>query len=799
MKLAIAHPHVVTGCVALGLLVATGAGRAAEPTKPAGELAGKLAQLDGRVIVLGTVREPPLAPMLARDLRAALREANLADARAWEQVKDRADWERFRDERIKALRASLGQFPPAPKDVKVRISRSLQGDGYRVDNIVFESRPGLLVTANLYRPAKPATSMPGLVVVHSHGQPKHTGARQDMGMTWARAGCLVLVPDQLGHGERRQHPFGTAADFPKPFLLARQDYYFRYDNAMLLDLIGESLMGWMVWDLSRGVDVLLAQPGVDARRIVLVSEPAGGGDPAAVVAALDSRIAGAVVTNFGGPQPESPYPLPRDAEQTFEYAGSGSWESTRNLRLSARDGFLPWVIVAAAAPRRLVHNQEFYWDRETDPVWKRLQKVYGFYNAADSLTGAAGRGFVVGSAPENTHWIAVNREVLYPIFERWFGIPNPKKEYSNQRPIDELQCLTPEAIKEFKPEPLYRIAGRLGAERTSAARAELARLNPEARRERLCRDWARLLGDVAPKADPVVRETRRDEPLPGGAIVERLHLSTEPGIVVPVLLLLPPGTGKDRLPVVVAVAQAGKQEFLKQRAETIARLLENGVAVCLPDVRGTGETSPPGARDRTSAATALSATALMLGQPLLGARLRDLRAVLRYLRHRPEVDGKRIALWGDSFAAPNAADSDLRVPHGIDGRPRQSEPLGGLLALLGALFDPDIRAVHVQGGLSGYLSVLENPFGYLPHDAVIPGVLTIGDLSDTAAALAPRPLVLTELVDGANRLVPAESLARTFEPARTAYRTAGAEQQLHLLAKPIDSRRVADWLPMQLK
>jgi hypothetical protein len=24
----------------------------------------------------------------------------------------------------------------------------------------------------------------------------------------ARAGCLVLVPDHLGHGERRQHPFG---------------------------------------------------------------------------------------------------------------------------------------------------------------------------------------------------------------------------------------------------------------------------------------------------------------------------------------------------------------------------------------------------------------------------------------------------------------------------------------------------------------------------------------------------------------------------------------------------------------
>ena len=39
-------------------------------------------------------------------------------------------------------------------------------------------------------------------------------------MTWARAGCLVLVPDHLGHGERRQHPFGSEG---------RHDYHGRYD------------------------------------------------------------------------------------------------------------------------------------------------------------------------------------------------------------------------------------------------------------------------------------------------------------------------------------------------------------------------------------------------------------------------------------------------------------------------------------------------------------------------------------------------------------------------------------------
>ena len=78
---------------------------------------------------------------------------------------------------------------------------------------------------------------------------------------------------------------------------------------------------------------------------------AGGGDPAAVTAAIDPRVKAAVPFNFGGPQPETVYPLPDDAERSFNYIGEGSWESTRNLRLSARDGFLPWVIVGAASPR----------------------------------------------------------------------------------------------------------------------------------------------------------------------------------------------------------------------------------------------------------------------------------------------------------------------------------------------------------------------------------------------------------------------------------------------------------------
>jgi hypothetical protein len=68
------------------------------------------------------------------------------------------------------------------------------------------------------------------LICHSHHAPKAEGELHDMGAGWARAGCLVLVPDQLGHGERRQHPFRDAQSYPRPFRPGRQGYYFRYNS-----------------------------------------------------------------------------------------------------------------------------------------------------------------------------------------------------------------------------------------------------------------------------------------------------------------------------------------------------------------------------------------------------------------------------------------------------------------------------------------------------------------------------------------------------------------------------------------
>lgn len=767
-----------------------------------GDLATTLRQLNPAVVPADDPQAKQLPGMLSDDIRSRRRAANERETKAWREIKTKAEWERYRDARIKALRDSLGADLTPPKEVKVTSSPGPEGDGYRIDKLVFESRPGLMVTANLYSPSKPGKSMPGIVICPSHHNPKTQSELQDMGMIWAREGCVVIVPDNLGHGERRQHPFARKEDYAGEFKVGRQDYYFRYNVGMQLHLAGESLMGWIVTDLQCCVSVLLAEPGVDRHRILLLGSVAGGGDPAAVAAALDPRITAVGAFNFGGPQPETIFPLPEDADASFNYAGGGSWESTRNLRLSARDGFLPWVIVGATAPRRLVYSHEFAWDQEHDPVWTRLQKIYGFYEVPDRLSETHGKGKVTGPAgPENTHCNnigPVHRAGMYPALNRWFKLDlTPEKEYRKPVPSADLLCLTPEVAKTVKLRPVHELATELARDRGKAVRDRRSALKPEERVKTLREEWTRLLGDVEPAAAPKSKAAAAEK-IAGGSL-QRVLLEVEPQIVVPVLILTPTHPANTRLPVVVGIAQEGKQAFLKQRAEAVAELLRGGVAVVLPDLRGTGETQPSDrGRGRGSAATSLSSSELMLGQTLLGERLRDLRTVLKYLRTRDDLDSSRMALWGESFAEVNAADTDLRVPLDAEKSPAQSEPLGGLLALLGALYEPEVKAACSRGGLDGYTSVLQDPFCYLPHDVIVPGVLTTGDLADIAESLAPRPLRLEGVVDGQNRRVAPETLAKQYGTARAAYQAANAADRLALEPDGRERDRAA-WLLAQLK
>src|SRR6185369_2224435 len=192
--------------------------------------------------VLSKEQRPEAVRMIERDIRRRSDQVNQRNREEWSKIKTREQWEQFRDERIEKLRRSLGEYP-TPGKPNVRVTGTVDGDGFKIENVVYESRPGQWVTGNLYVPAKPSKSMPGILLAHAHHRDKPQSELQDMGMTWARAGCMVLAIDQVGYGERRSHPFNRAADYAKTYATSRQDYFFRQDTGIQLQILGDSLMG----------------------------------------------------------------------------------------------------------------------------------------------------------------------------------------------------------------------------------------------------------------------------------------------------------------------------------------------------------------------------------------------------------------------------------------------------------------------------------------------------------------------------------------------------------------------------
>src|SRR5262249_25778177 len=95
-------------------------------------------RLDSRVLSRERAGDDDPAGMLARDVRAREQAANLRENQAWSRVAKRDEWEAFREPRLRALRDSLRLPEVNPEPPRMRVTRVLEGDGFRIEDLVFE-------------------------------------------------------------------------------------------------------------------------------------------------------------------------------------------------------------------------------------------------------------------------------------------------------------------------------------------------------------------------------------------------------------------------------------------------------------------------------------------------------------------------------------------------------------------------------------------------------------------------------------------------------------------------------------
>ena len=145
------------------------------------------------------------ADFYAEELSEIVRLDAAADA-LWESAVTPAEVAALQARVRAAALKSIGEFPErTPLDV--RKTGEEKFDGYRVEKLVFASRPNFHVTAHLYLPDSPKFSAPypAILMPCGHGaagKSLRTHARS--AVVAAKAGFAALLCDPIDQGERLQ-------------------------------------------------------------------------------------------------------------------------------------------------------------------------------------------------------------------------------------------------------------------------------------------------------------------------------------------------------------------------------------------------------------------------------------------------------------------------------------------------------------------------------------------------------------------------------------------------------------------
>lgn len=627
--------------------------------------------------------------------------------------------------RQQALRArfveALGGFPERTP-LNPRVTGTLRAEGFLIEKVVYESRPGHHVTANFYLPQGKGP-FPGVLMPIGHSTNGKAAEYVQRGaILLAKHGIAVLAYDPIGQGERRQ----LLAAPGKPYFTSSTSEHTMVGVGALL--VGASTASYRVWDGLRSLDYLAGRPEVDAKRLGCTG-CSGGGTMTSYLMALDERIvAGAPSCYITSLERLFATLGPQDAEQNVTGQVAFGMEHADYLTMRAPR---PALICAS--------TRDFF---DIGGTWtsfreaKRLYGLMGHPERIDLVESDSAHGF---PRPQ--------REAMLRFMRRWLqgkdeAVTEPA--FPIHKEADLLCTRTGHVIEDARGISAFGLTARRARE-LAVLRAK--NLDGRTRETLLAKVARRIALEV-----PVKAATRREVGVVvrKGYQIHKLAFETEPGIVVPGLLFVRDGGEAD--PLVVHVHGTGKETEAGVAGPIEKRVLTKRRVLSL-DLRGMGETAPSAKAVGWSALFGVDAReaflALHLDRPLTGQRTFDLLSVVAQVA---PTDGVELVGIGKA----------------------------SLPALHAAALDRRIRRLTLEQTLVSWSMVATTPLSQDQLACAVPGALSTYDLPDLATTLAPRPLTILRPVDGRRQPIDQEALDAAHERTRKAYRDAKAEGALTL-------------------
>jgi cephalosporin-C deacetylase-like acetyl esterase len=595
---------------------------------------------------------------------------------------------------------------PQRTPLNPRVVGVLDRGDYRIEKIIFESRPAFYVTANLYLPKTGAPPYPAILypLGHERGAKAHQAWQRTLA-SLARRGFVGLAWDPLGQGERVQmydedlHDSKTqGGSTVEHTILGTQCL-----------LTGTHIAQYTIWDGMRALDYLLARPEVDPRRVGCTGN-SGGGTHTSYLSALDDRIQVAAPSCYITSWRRMLESIgPQDAEQVFP--------------LFLKDGldYPDYIYAFAGKPfKMLTAIRDFF------PIGGARAT---FAEVRQTLTRLDLASHIEMFEYDDGHgYNRPRREAGYRWFTRWLeGTENQEPEAPvSLATSEELNCTPTGQVKTSFPQAtdVFTINRKLAEQFRAKRRPSADEVQRRARE---------LAYYEPPPASP--RVTHYGEVKRGAILVEKFTYESEPGITIPALMFVPTARA-GRKPAIILADARGKSAAAAEAEELAGR----GYLVLAPDLRGCGETLPhTDRRDyfvRNFGDYENAMTALLVGKTMAGMRATDAAAAVAVLAQRADADASRLAIIGRGPAA--------------------------LPALLATLFDDRVKSLALDGMLVSYDAVVNERLHQGIVEQVIPSALKYFDLPDVISAIAPRRVAIYNGVNPLGQELPIRRLREQY-------------------------------------
>ncbi len=646
-----------------------------------------------------------------------MREADQQHRNRLDALQTRQDAEAYVQSVRERIQQSFGAMPQKTP-LNAKIVRVVERDGYRIENLIFESRPGFPVTANLYVPTNREGRLPAVVGTCGHSSNgKAAEAYQQFSQGLARQGLICLIYDPIGQGERLQY----ANENLKSTKGVGVQEHLHAGNQQFL--VGEFLGTWRAWDGIRALDYLLTRPEVDPLHIGITGN-SGGGTMTTWLSGVESRwtmsAPSCFVTTFLRNLENE---LPADTEQCPPRAIA--------LGLDHSD------FLAAMAPKPVIilaKERDYFDVRGSEEAYQRLRKLYSLLESEDQVALFVG--------PTGHGYSQENREAMYSWFTRATG-RNPDSDQPDSADHGQFHgVLTTTANVPLVAEPPLQIeddqtlwctpqgqvAPLPGTREIWEFTRDISQQLAAARKSLRGAALKNAIVDVLklpelPATPPHYRIWRhlnaRGYPLPAAVAYT---VESEPGIQTICYRLTkerwysrPPVMGNSAILYVSHLSSDAELRSEQLIRDVMAAEPDSAVFTC--DVRGIGE-SMPDTCDPNSFHSPYgndyfyAIHSLMLDKPYVGQKTFD---VLRAIQWLQSLGHTQIHLVANGW--------------------------GAICGTFAAVLSESIVKVTLKQALTSYSDIAESRDYRWPLSTLLPGVLAKFDLPDCYAELQGRSLV----------------------------------------------------------